>query len=122
MRMLLDGGIGTVEDQYKVKCVWVGEWEVVPLLFLVCLVMGQCIHSSESLVVFAPMIGGNDSPVVGILQRSPASGERVGERVQSRSVSEEQGTSYTLSHALVTMHIFCQSMACMHKHVVIHTT
>ena len=44
-------------------------------------------------MVFAPMVGGDDSTVVGILQRSPASGERVGERVQSESVSEGQGTS-----------------------------
>ena len=44
-------------------------------------------------MVFAPMVGGVDSTVVGIPQRSPASGERVGERVQSESVSEGQGTS-----------------------------
>ena len=60
-------------------------------------------------MVFAPMVGGVDSAVVGIFWRSPASGERVGERVQSESVSEGQGTSYTLSHALVTMHIFCHT-------------
>ena len=40
-----------------------------------------------------PMVGGDDSTVVGIFQRSPESGERVGECVQSRSVSEEQGMS-----------------------------
>ena len=44
-------------------------------------VIGQCIHLSDSLVVFAPMIGGADSTVGGILRRSPACGERVGERV-----------------------------------------
>ena len=44
-------------------------------------------------MVFAPMVGWGDSTVVGIFQRSPACGERVGKRVQSRSVSEEQGTS-----------------------------
>ena len=32
-------------------------------------------------MVFAPMVGGEDSTVVGIFQRSPASGERVGECV-----------------------------------------
>ena len=42
-----------------------------------------------------PMVGWEDSTVVGILQRSPASGERVGERVQGESVSEGQGTSYS---------------------------
>ena len=42
-----------------------------------------------------PMVGGDDSTVVGIIQRSPASGERVGERVQGESVSEGQGTSYS---------------------------
>ena len=41
-----------------------------------------------------PMIG-QDSTVVGILQRSSASGERVGENVQGESVSEGQGTSYS---------------------------
>ena len=41
------------------------------------------------------MVGGDDSTVVGILQRSPASGERVGERVQGGCVSEEQGMSYS---------------------------
>ena len=116
-------------------------------------------------MVFAPMVGWDDSTVVGILQWSPASGEKVVECVQSGSVSEGQGTSYTLSRALVTMHIFCHTtwfackmlrcyvsslilymykcvvisktcpiqtsvpdtrskhcMACVHKHVVIHTT
>ena len=42
-----------------------------------------------------PMVGGGDSTVVGITQWPPASGERVGESVQSESVSEEQGTSYS---------------------------
>ena len=58
-------------------------------------------------MVFAPMVGWGDSTVVGIFWRSPASGERVGKRVQGESVSEGQGMSYTLSHALVTIHIFC---------------
>ena len=44
-----------------------------------------------------PMVGGDDSTVVGILQRSPASGERVGECVQGESVSEGQGTSYSVT-------------------------
>ena len=42
-----------------------------------------------------PMVGEDDSTVVGILRRSPASGETVGERVQDRFVSEGQGTSYS---------------------------
>ena len=42
-----------------------------------------------------PLVGGEDSTVVGITQRSPASGERVGERVQGECVSEEQGVSYS---------------------------
>ena len=42
-----------------------------------------------------PMVGGDDSTVVGILQWSPVSGERLGECVQGESVSEEQGTSYS---------------------------
>ena len=40
-----------------------------------------------------PMVGGDDSTIVGILRLSPASGERVGECVQGESVSERQGTS-----------------------------
>ena len=56
-------------------------------------------------MVFAPMIGGDDSTVVGITQRSPTSGERVGERVQSRSVSEEQGMSYAISCTCHNTHI-----------------
>ena len=44
-----------------------------------------------------PMVGGGDSTVVGINQRSPASGEGVGEHVQSESVSEKQGMSYSCS-------------------------
>ena len=39
------------------------------------------------------MVEGDDSTVVGITQRSPVSGKGVGERVQSESVSDEQGTS-----------------------------
>ena len=39
-----------------------------------------------------PMVGGQDSTVVGILLWSPANGDRVGERVQGESVSEGQGT------------------------------
>ena len=38
-----------------------------------------------------PMVGGDDSTVVGFFQRSPASGERVGQRVQGESVSGGQG-------------------------------
>ena len=93
MRKLLDGGEGTVEDRDEVKCVCVCAClhPCVPLPFLVYLVMRQCIHSSESLVVFAPMVGGEDSTVGGIFQRSPVSGERVGECVQCGIVSEGQG-------------------------------
>ena len=42
-----------------------------------------------------PLVGGENSTVVGITQRSPASGERVGERVQGESVSERRGMSYS---------------------------
>ena len=72
-------------------------------------------QSSESLV-FPPMVEGEDSTVVGILQRSPASGERVGERVQSESVSEGQGTSYTISciryNAHINLCILCMLPSC----------
>ena len=56
-------------------------------------------------MVFAPMVGRGDSTVVGISQRSPACGERVGERVQSRSVSKEQSTSYSISCSCHNTHI-----------------
>ena len=56
-------------------------------------------------MVFAPMVGGDDSTVAGILQWSPASGERVGECVQSESVSEGQGTSYSISCTCHNAHI-----------------
>ena len=42
-----------------------------------------------------PMVGGEDSTVVGIFQWSPVSGERVGECVQGGCVSEGQGMSYS---------------------------
>ena len=42
-----------------------------------------------------PMVGGDDSIVVGIFWWSPVSGERVGQSVQGESVSEGQGTSYS---------------------------
>ena len=67
--------------------------------------IGKCINSSERLVVFPPIVGWGDSTVVGILRRSPASGERVGECVQSGSVSEEQGTSYSISCTCHNAHI-----------------
>ena len=76
-----------------------------PLPFLVYLVMEQCIHSSDSLVVFAPMVGRDDSTVVGILRRSPASGERVGEGIQGESASEGQGMSYSISCTCHSTHI-----------------
>ena len=56
-------------------------------------------------MVFAPMVGGEDSTVVGIFQRSPASGERVGKHVQSGSASEGQGTSYSISCTCHNAHI-----------------
>ena len=56
-------------------------------------------------MVFPPMVGGDDSTVVGILQWSPACGERVGKRVQSRSVSEEKGMSYSISCSCHITHI-----------------
>ena len=62
-------------------------------------------------MVFAPMVGWDDSTVVGILQRSPACGERVGESVQSRSISEEQGTSYSISCTCHNAHILSYDMA-----------
>ena len=56
-------------------------------------------------MVFTPMVDGDNSTVVGITQRSPACGERVGERIQSRSVSEEQGTSYSCTCHNALAHI-----------------
>ena len=58
---------------------------------------GKCsVTNSEHVsCTMLPMVGGKDSTVGGILRRSPASGERVGERVQSESVSGGQGTSYS---------------------------
>ena len=122
MRKLLDGGAGTVEDRDEVVCVCVCVCVCVracvrvcvcaclhpcaSLPFLVCLVIGQCIHSSEGLVVFAPMVGGADSTVVGFLRWSPGSGERVGVRVQGESVSEGQGTSYSISCTCDNAHIW----------------
>ena len=46
-----------------------------------------------------PVVGGEDSTVVGISERSPAGGERVGGCLQSECVSERQGTCYRM-HAL----------------------
>ena len=56
-------------------------------------------------MVFAPKVEGGDRTVVGILQRSPACGERVGESVQSRSVSEGQVMSYSISCSCHNTHI-----------------
>ena len=42
-----------------------------------------------------PMVEEDDSTVVGIIRWSLASGERVGERVQSETISEGQGASYS---------------------------
>ena len=64
-------------------------------------------------MVFAPMVGGDDSTVVGIFQRSPASSERVGKRVQSGFVSEEQGTSYSISCTCQNAHILSYDMTCI---------
>ena len=89
-----------------------------PLLFLVCAVIGQCIHSSEGLVVFPLIIEWEDSTVVGILRRSPASGERVSECVQSGSVSEGQGTSYSISCTCHNTHILKHDMNA--QYAVIH--
>ena len=52
-------------------------------------------NSEFVLCTMPPMLGGEDSTVVGILQWSLASGERIGESVQGESVSEGQGTSYS---------------------------
>ena len=73
-------------------CVWVWVWVWVGVCVGGCACIpvfhAWFVESSmdsafihQSLVVFAPMVGGADSTVVGILQRSPASGERVGESV-----------------------------------------
>ena len=56
-------------------------------------------------MVFALMVGGDDSTVGGILRRSPASRKRVGECVQGESVSEGQGTSYSISCTCHNAHI-----------------
>ena len=56
-------------------------------------------------MLFAPMVGGDDSTVVGITQWSPVSGERVGGSVQSGFVSEGQGTSYSISCTCHNAHI-----------------
>ena len=47
-----------------------------------------------------PMVGRDDSTVVGILQRSLAGGEGVGGCLSSKCFSEKQGTysTYVLSH------------------------
>ena len=50
-----------------------------------------------------PMVGGEDSTVVGILQWSPTGGERLGGCSQGEFVSNRQGMSY-ISHEFVTMH------------------
>ena len=57
---------------------------------------GICSVPNSELVscTLPPMVGGDDSTVVGILQRSPASGERVGGSIQDGTVSERRGTSY----------------------------
>ena len=55
--------------------------------------------------MFAPMVGGDDSTVVGITQWSPVSSERVNKSVQSGSVSEGQGTSYSVSCTCHNAHI-----------------
>ena len=47
----------------------------------------------------SPVVGGDDSTVVGISEWSPAGGERVGGCLQSECVSEKQGTCYCM-HAL----------------------
>ena len=71
-------------------------------------------------MVFAPMVGGEDSTVVGILQRSPASSERVVECVQSGSVSEGQGMSYSISCTCHNTHILSYNMARMQNVEVLH--
>ena len=44
----------------------------------------------------SPVVGGEDSTVVGISEWSPAGGERVGGCLQSECVSERQGTCYRM--------------------------
>ena len=59
VKMLLDEGNATVEDEDEVKCVYVCAClhPCAPLPFLVYLVMGQCIH--QSLVVGAGQLLSN---------------------------------------------------------------
>ena len=60
-----------------------------------------------------PMVGGDDSTVVGITQRSPSSGERVGERVQGGLFQKDK---VRLTHALVTVHYnLSYRTTCVHR-------
>ena len=90
VRKLLDSGTATVEDQDKVSvCVRI-------YLLLQSSNMQNCVSLSELVsCIMPPLVGGENSTVVGITRRSPASGERVGERVQGESVSEGHGASYS---------------------------
>ena len=60
-----------------------------------------------------PVVGGEDSTVVGISGRSPASGEGVGGCLQSECVSERQGTCCCMHPPIFTT--FC------HKELPIQT-
>ena len=46
--------------------------------------------------VLSPVVGGDDSTVVGISERSPASCERVSRCLQSECLSEKQGECYLM--------------------------
>ena len=102
VRKLLDSGTATVEDRDEVR--------VCVRIYLLCYFKAaiydtNCIsfliipHTPGVSLFHActipPTIEEDDSTVVGITQRSPASGERVGKCVQSESVSKRQGTSYS---------------------------
>ena len=52
------------------------------------------------------VVGGDDSTVVGILWRSPASGERVGGCLQGGRLSEKAG-----EHAVCMVHTVCAPVA-----------
>ena len=48
-------------------------------------------HTHTIMYIIPPVVGADDSTVVGISEWSPASGARVGGCLQSECVSEEQG-------------------------------
>ena len=65
-----------------------------------------------------PMVGGEDSTVVGILQWSCASGERISERLQGGHISDRRGKSYLIQlscnalHCVMEEHPHRQTILC----------